>query len=74
MVNIRFLCVCVVLGLEPRATPPALFCDRFFGDSCLSRLGTVFLLISASGVARITGVSHQHPALELKFYIYVHIS
>jgi hypothetical protein len=27
-----------------------------------SKLPTVILLISASGVARITGVSHQHPA------------
>jgi ABC-type Fe3+ transport system permease subunit len=61
----------VVLGLEFRAftlshsTSP--FCDGYFWDRvswtiCLSWLQTVILLISASWVARITGVSHWHLA------------
>jgi hypothetical protein len=57
-----------VLGLELRAftlshsTSPS-FCDRVFWDRvswtiCLGWLRTVILLISASWVAGITGVSH----------------
>jgi hypothetical protein len=54
-------------GPSPWATPPALFLWRVFQDrvlqtSCPSWLWTTVLLISASHVARITGVSHQCPA------------
>jgi hypothetical protein len=46
------------------ATLPALFCvgcflDRVFQIICLNWLQTVILLISASWIARIIGVSHQ---------------
>jgi hypothetical protein len=48
------------------------FCDRFFGDRvsrtvCLGWIGIVILLVSASSVARITGISHQCPANAHKF-------
>jgi hypothetical protein len=58
-------------GLNSRptswTTPPALFFVKFFSrwahrTICLGWLWTVILLISASWVARITGVSHQHLA------------
>jgi hypothetical protein len=54
-------------GLKPWGTPPDLFCDGFFRDrvsqtTCLGLLWNIILLISASWVVRITGVSHQHPA------------
>jgi hypothetical protein len=54
-------------GPTPWATPPALYCDEYFQDRvswtiCPSCLWTVVLLISASWVARITGVSHPAPA------------
>jgi hypothetical protein len=56
-------------GPAPWATPPALFCDGFFQDRgswtiCLGWLRTVILLISASWVARVIGVSHWHPACD----------
>jgi hypothetical protein len=46
------------------ATPPALFCVGYFWDGvlltiCLGWPQTIILLISASRVTRITGVSHQ---------------
>jgi hypothetical protein len=41
------------------ATPPALFGDKFF--ICPGCLLTEVFLISASFVARITGVNHWHP-------------
>jgi hypothetical protein len=61
-----------VLELELRAftlshsTSP--FCDSYFQDrvsqtTCLGWLRTSILLISASWVARITGMSHWCPAL-----------
>jgi hypothetical protein len=62
----------LVLGLElrvfPWATPPSLFLWRVFQDRvswtiCLGCLWTKILLISISWVARITGMSHQHPAI-----------
>jgi hypothetical protein len=69
------VCVCVCVcdtgtwtqGLHLWATPPALFLWRVFQDKvswtiCPSWLRSTILLISASWVARITGVSHQHPA------------
>jgi hypothetical protein len=64
----QVLCVCVVLGPTGWATPPTLFCDSFYWDRvsrtiCLGWLQTGILLISASWVARITGVSHWCPAL-----------
>jgi hypothetical protein len=48
------------------ATPPALFCAGYFQDRvmwtiCLSWLLTEILLISASQVARITGMTHWCP-------------
>jgi hypothetical protein len=50
----------------PWATPPALFCVGFFWDRVSQTISpgwlqTSILLISASWVARITGVSHWHP-------------
>jgi hypothetical protein len=60
-----------VLGLELRAYTlchsTSSFCDGLFWDRvlqtiCLGCLRTVILLISASWVARITGVSHLRPA------------
>jgi hypothetical protein len=52
-------------GCTPWATPPALFCDGFFRDRVSwtifpSWLQTLILLISASWVVWITGVSHCH--------------
>jgi hypothetical protein len=66
----NFLFVCVALGFELRptwATPPALFCVGFSwvrvsGTICWGWLQTAIILVSASCVNRITGVSHQHPA------------
>jgi hypothetical protein len=57
----------LISGPIPGATPPALFCDGFFGDRiswtiCLGWLWTVILVIPASWVSRITGLSHWHPA------------
>jgi hypothetical protein len=54
------------------ATPSALFCDGFFWDRvswtiCPSWLRTLILLISASWVARITGVSHWCPIIPFTF-------
>jgi hypothetical protein len=50
-------------GPSPWTTPPALFCEGFFkigSHEFLSGwLWTAILLISASWVARITGVSHR---------------
>jgi hypothetical protein len=52
-----------IWGLNSGPTPLALLCEWFFWDRvswtvCLGWLGTLILLISASWVARITGVSH----------------
>jgi hypothetical protein len=62
----------LVLGLTSGPSPWAIstspiFCDRIFQDKvsrtiCPCWLWMATLLISASWVARITGVSHQHPA------------
>jgi hypothetical protein len=54
-------------GPTPWATPPALFCDGFFQDRVSGTISpglfqTLYLLISASWLARITGVSHQRLA------------
>jgi hypothetical protein len=51
-------------GPTPWATPPAPFCEGFFWDRvsqtfCPGWLWITVLLISASWVARITGMSHQ---------------
>jgi hypothetical protein len=53
------------LHFEPLHQP--FFCDGFFHDRvsktiCPSWLQTMILLISASWVARITGVRHWRPA------------
>jgi hypothetical protein len=53
-------------GSTPWATPPATFCDgsfqyRVLWTICLGWFWTVILLISASWVARIIGLSHQCP-------------
>jgi hypothetical protein len=58
----------------PWTTPPALFCVGIFQDRVLETiyvgwLWTAILLISASWVARITGVSCQHLAVILNFSI-----
>jgi hypothetical protein len=66
----------VVLGLELRAytlshsTSPFFVCyfqDRVSQTICPGWLRTTVLLIAASQVARIIGVSHWHPALLLVF-------
>jgi hypothetical protein len=57
------------------------FCCGYFGDGILQTISLgwtqTVILTSASQVARITGVSHQHPAslkiLKLKLYMYVYI-
>jgi hypothetical protein len=53
-------------GFTTGATPPALFCERCFWDRVpwtifLGWLQTTIILISASWVVRITGVSHGRP-------------
>jgi hypothetical protein len=63
-----FQCWGLNSGLTPWATTPALFVMGFFQARvtqtiCLGWLWTTVLLISASWVARITGVSHWHPAM-----------
>jgi hypothetical protein len=61
-------------GSSPWATPPALFfCEGFFeirshGTICPGCLWTSILLISASWVGRITGVSHQCLACLIFFH------
>jgi hypothetical protein len=57
----------LVLARQVSATPPALFHVWYFQHSisqtvCLGWPWTEILLIAASRVARITGVSHQHLA------------
>jgi hypothetical protein len=60
------------LGTSPWATPPVLFLWWVFGDRvtwtiCPGWLQIVILLISPSWVARITGLSHWHPATHFVF-------
>jgi hypothetical protein len=60
-------------GPSPWATPPVLFLRKVFRDSVswsiyLSWFWTVILLISASWVAKIIGVSHQRLATHLVFF------
>jgi hypothetical protein len=55
---------------------PAHFCVGYFPNRvwwtiCPGWLWTMILLISASWVARITGVSHQHPD---SFFVFVFLS
>jgi hypothetical protein len=55
-------------GPSPWATPPALFFWRVFWDGshgtiCPGCLWTTVLLVSASWVTRITGVSHRYLAV-----------
>jgi hypothetical protein len=66
-----FIYLFPVLGLNsgptPWVTPPALFCEGFFQDRvsqtiCPGWLPTEILLISASWVAKIIGVSQRHPS------------
>jgi hypothetical protein len=52
-------------GFEPHLQP--IFALVYFGEGisqtiCLSWLPTTVLPISASHIARMTGMSHQHPA------------
>jgi hypothetical protein len=57
-----FFCVwywCLNSGPTPWATPPALFGDSVSQTICLGWLQTAILLMFASWVARITGMSHQ---------------
>jgi hypothetical protein len=53
------VCVCVCVGF---------FQDRVARNICLGWLQTTILLISASWVAGITGVSHQQPATAFFFF------
>jgi hypothetical protein len=46
------------------------FWDKVLWTICLGWLWTMIFLISASWVARITGVSHQHLANILLFWWY----
>jgi hypothetical protein len=66
------------LGFELRAftlshsTNPIfvkVFQNKVSPTICPGWIGTVVLLISASRVTRITGVSHQHPAHYSHFYL-----
>jgi hypothetical protein len=67
-----------VLGFELRAFSLSHSTSPFFCDGCLQDrvswtvcpgwLWTMILLISASWVARITDMSHKHPALLLLLY------
>jgi hypothetical protein len=50
------------------STSPFLWWEIGSRTICLDWLQTVILLISASWVARITGVSHRHPATLYYFY------
>jgi hypothetical protein len=57
------------LHLEPLHQPfivMSFFWDRVSWTICLGWLRTMILLISASWVARITGMSHRHPACIFK--------
>jgi hypothetical protein len=49
-------------GPIPWATPWAFFWESSWRTICLDWLQTLILLISASWVARVTGVSHQCPS------------
>jgi hypothetical protein len=69
---LSFCFVFMVLGFVLRAYilsySISTFCGGFFRDRvlrtiCLGWLQTAILLISASWVTRITGVSHQHPEM-----------
>jgi hypothetical protein len=64
----------VILGLELRAFTlshsASSFCDGYFQDRvlrtiCLVWLWATILLISASWVPKITGMSHQRPVTSL---------
>jgi hypothetical protein len=60
----------------PWITPPALFCDGFFPGKflwtvCPSWLQIAILLISASWVGKIKGVSHQHQAWTLYINVFL---
>jgi hypothetical protein len=68
-------------GPTPWATPSALFLvmgffwDRVLQTICSGWLWTVILLISASWVARVTGVSHWSPAQIWILYLHLlHLS
>jgi hypothetical protein len=50
------------LNHSPALSLRRVFWDRFSRTICLGWLWTTILLISASWVASITGVSHWHPA------------
>jgi hypothetical protein len=65
------------LHLDPLHQP--FFCDGFFWDRvsrtiCLGWLQTTILLIPASWVARITGMSYQHQAIVNSFVTRLHAS
>jgi hypothetical protein len=66
-------------GPSPWATPPALFLWRIFWDRvswtiCLGWFRTAILLVSASWVARIIGVSHwcqqEKTFIVVVYYVY----
>jgi hypothetical protein len=67
-------------GSTSWATPPTpplhFYCDGFFWDrvswtNCMGWLWNVLLLISASWVAWITGVTHQHMAPFLSYELQI---
>jgi hypothetical protein len=73
--RILYLCILQYWGLNlqpiPWATPPTLYCDGFFRNM-ISRT-VCWNLIFTSWVARITGVSHQHPARLRHFHSHTSI-
>jgi hypothetical protein len=65
--ELKALCLLGILSTT-WGTLPNLFCVWYFQDkiswiTCPAWLQTAVLLISASWVVRITGMSHQHPAI-----------
>jgi hypothetical protein len=64
-------------GSSPWATPPALFDMGIFRVSltiCTGWLQNMILLISASWIAKITGVSHQRPPKHFLFlFLIIHL-
>jgi hypothetical protein len=70
LAKLLFKSICTIAW----ATRPVHFCSGYFEDgvwwtTCLGWLGTLILLISASQVARITGMSHCHWAFFLTCFV-----
>jgi hypothetical protein len=58
----------VLLPLHQLFLVMGFFQDRVLQTICLGWLQISFLLISASQIARITSMSHQHPTCNVVFY------